>query len=67
MKTNPLRTLESCGQSVWLDYIHRDLIEHGGLQRLIDEDELRGMFCQGLLKYDSPQRRREHGGKARTT
>jgi transaldolase len=43
MKTNPLRTLESYGQSVWLDYIHRDLIEHGGLQRLIEEDELRGM------------------------
>ena len=43
MKTNPLRTLESLGQSVWLDYIRRDLIESGGLQRFIDEDALRGM------------------------
>ncbi len=43
MKTNPLKTLESLGQSVWLDYIRRDLIESGGLQRFIDEDALRGM------------------------
>ena len=31
------------GQSVWLDYIDRRLIESGGLQRLIDEDGLRGV------------------------
>ena len=43
METNLLKTLESLGQSVWLDYIRRDLIESGGLQRFNDEDALRGM------------------------
>jgi transaldolase len=43
MSTNPLRQLEQFGQSIWLDYIRRDLIAGGGLKRLIDEDGLRGM------------------------
>lgn len=43
MKENPLRKLESYGQSIWLDFIHRHLIESGGLQRLIDEDGLAGI------------------------
>jgi len=42
-KTNPLKKLQDYGQSVWLDYIRRDLIETGELKRLIDEDGLRGM------------------------
>jgi transaldolase/glucose-6-phosphate isomerase len=41
--TNPLRTLLECGQSVWLDYIRRDLITSGKLKRLIEEDGLRGI------------------------
>jgi transaldolase / glucose-6-phosphate isomerase len=41
--TNPLKDLLKFGQSVWLDYIRRDLIETGELKRLIDEDGLRGM------------------------
>ncbi len=40
---NPLQQLRTLGQSVWLDYIRRDLLEGGELQRLIDEDGLRGM------------------------
>jgi transaldolase len=43
MKSNPLRRLEKLGQSIWLDYIRRDLIAGGGLRRLIEEDGLRGM------------------------
>jgi transaldolase len=43
MKTNPLKQLETLGQSVWLDYIRRDLITSGELRRLIEEDGLRGM------------------------
>ncbi len=42
-RTNPLRQLETLGQSIWLDYIRRDLIVGGGLRRLIEEDGLRGM------------------------
>lgn len=41
--TNPLKELLKFGQSVWLDYIRRDLLTGGELKRLIDEDGLRGM------------------------
>jgi transaldolase len=43
MKNNPLKQLGTLGQSIWLDYIRRDLMASGGLQRLIEEDGLRGM------------------------
>jgi transaldolase/glucose-6-phosphate isomerase len=43
MSTNPLRRLADHGQSVWLDFISRNLITSGGLQRLIVEDDLRGV------------------------
>jgi transaldolase len=43
MSSNPLQRLGALGQSVWLDYIRRDLIASGGLRRLIEEDGLRGM------------------------
>jgi transaldolase len=42
-KTNPLKDLLTFGQSVWLDYIRRDLLTSGELKRLIEEDGLRGM------------------------
>src|SRR5262245_26088175 len=40
---NPLKSLQTYGQSVWLDYIRRSLITSGELQRLLDEDGLRGV------------------------
>jgi len=40
---NPLKELLKYGQSVWLDYIRRNLITTGELKRLIDQDGLRGM------------------------
>ena len=40
---NPLQELQKYGQSVWLDYIRRNLITSGDLKRHIDEDGLRGM------------------------
>src|ERR1700716_630671 len=40
---NPLVQLQNFGQSIWLDYIRRDLLKGGELQRLITEDGLRGM------------------------
>jgi len=39
---NPLRGLGTLGQSIWLDYIRRDLIARGELRRLIERDGLRG-------------------------
>jgi transaldolase / glucose-6-phosphate isomerase len=41
--TNPLKDLQKFGQSIWLDYIRRNLITSGELGRLIDEDGLRGI------------------------
>jgi transaldolase / glucose-6-phosphate isomerase len=40
---NPLQALLGYGQSMWLDYIRRDLITSGKLKTLIEEDGLRGM------------------------
>jgi transaldolase len=40
---NPLLRLGALGQSVWYDYITRDLMVSGELARLIAEDGLRGM------------------------
>jgi len=42
-KKNPLQRVEKFGQSIWLDYIRRDLIVTGKLKQLIDNDGLRGM------------------------
>jgi len=41
--TNPLKALLGYGQSMWLDYIRRDLITGGSLKTMIEEDGLRGM------------------------
>src|SRR3954447_26526670 len=38
-----LATLTSYGVSIWLDLLRRSLVEGGELQRMIDEDSLRGM------------------------
>ena len=43
MSKNPLLDLQIHGQSVWLDYLSRDLIQSGQLERLVAEDGLRGL------------------------
>ena len=40
---NPLKQLESCGQSPWLDYLKRSLIEQGELRALIERDGIKGV------------------------
>jgi len=40
---NHLKELQNHGQSVWLDYIRRDLFSSGELKRMIAKDGLRGM------------------------
>ncbi|MHB9096647.1 MAG: transaldolase family protein [Syntrophales bacterium] len=49
MNRNPLTQLGTLGQSIWLDYIRRDLIASGGLRRLIEEDGLRGMTSNSSI------------------
>jgi transaldolase len=43
MPGNALNRLAALGQSVWLDYIHRDLFASGQLRALIERDSLTGM------------------------
>lgn len=43
MKDNPIKKLEELGQSIWLDYIRKDMFATGELRRLIDEDGLHGI------------------------
>lgn len=73
MKDNPLKTLGALGQSVWLDYVRRDLITSGELQRLIDDDGLRGMTSNpsifeeaiaGSHGYDDDIRAMAQAGKS---
>jgi transaldolase len=40
---NKLKQIAAFGQSIWLDYIRRDLIAGGGLLRMIGADGLSGM------------------------
>lgn len=40
---NPLKQLEECGQSPWLDFVRRSLIHKGELKTLIDRDGLKGV------------------------
>jgi transaldolase len=69
---NPLRKLQELGQSVWFDYIRRDLYKTGELARLIREDGLAGMtsnptiFQKAIAEtelYDDDVRRLASEGK----
>jgi len=40
---NPLVELAKTGQSIWFDQMERRLVSSGDLQRMIDEDDLRGL------------------------
>jgi transaldolase len=72
MENNPLKQLGTLGQSIWLDYIRRDLITSGGLRRLIEEDGLQGMTSNPSIfekaiadshDYDEDIRAMAHEGK----
>ncbi len=70
---NSLRQLESFGQSVWLDYIRRDLLPSAEFRRMIDEDGLDGMTSNptifekaidGSNAYDEQLTRLVRAGKS---
>jgi len=56
---SPLRRLSELGQSVWIDYLSRELLESGELARLVDEDAVVGVtsnpsiFEQALAQGDA--------------
>ena len=43
MATNKVKQIHSFGQSIWLDFIDREIIASGKLQKLIDEEGIRGV------------------------
>ncbi len=43
MKVNPLLNLEKLGQSIWMDFIRREMIVSGELERRIGEDGISGV------------------------
>jgi len=43
MNSNPLLTIRDLGQSIWLDYIQRGMLESGEIARLIERDGLAGI------------------------
>lgn len=43
MRSNPLETLSNLGQSIWLDYIDRRILDDGTLKALIENDRLTGL------------------------
>jgi transaldolase len=48
--SNPLVQLQEYGQAVWLDYIRRNMLAPGGdLERLIEQDGLRGMTANPTI------------------
>src|SRR5688572_10310404 len=69
---NPLLRLGELGQSIWYDYITRDLLLSGELDRLIREDGLRGMTSNptifekaiaGSQLYDDDIRQQSERGR----
>jgi transaldolase/glucose-6-phosphate isomerase len=43
MSTNPLKKLTEFDQSIWLDFIRRDMLISGEMERLIAEDKVKGV------------------------
>src|SRR5574338_1340514 len=43
MKMNNLKKVHDLGQSIWLDFFNREIMDNGMLQNLIDEDSLSGI------------------------
>jgi transaldolase len=43
MAENPLMRLKALGQSIWLDYLRRDILLSGALRRMVEEDGVSGV------------------------
>src|ERR1700756_2705991 len=46
---NPLTTLQEYGQSVWLDFVSRDLLKSGGVAQMITQNGVRGGTFKPIL------------------
>jgi transaldolase len=66
MKENPLLKLGAFGQSIWLDYIRRQMIDSGELQKLIDDDGLKGVTSNPAIFQKAIAGSRDYDGAIRT-
>ncbi|MBO0933065.1 transaldolase [Fibrella aquatilis] len=73
METNRVKKIHDFEQSIWLDLIDRQLMNSGSLQRLIDEDGVRGLTSNpaifekaisGSSDYDDDIRQLAQEGKS---
>ncbi len=62
---NPLLQLHNYGQSIWLDYISRQFITSGGLDKLIREDGLRGVTSNPTIFEKAISGSRDYGDSIR--
>ena len=73
MKNNPLIDIQALGQSIWQDFISREVIRTGALRRRIEEEGLRGVTSNpaifneaigGSQDYDDDIRELARQGKS---
>ncbi len=57
---NPLLKVQEFGQSIWLDYIRRDMLVSGELQQLVDDDGLRGVTSNPDIFYKAIARSEDY-------
>src|SRR5690349_2989539 len=62
---NPVAELQKQGQSVWLDFITRDFMAQGGLQKLIQEDGLRGVTSNPTIFQKAMSGSKDYDGDIR--
>ena len=48
------------GQSIWLDYVRRSLIESGQLQKMIEQDDLRGLTSNPAIFEEAISRSNDY-------
>jgi len=74
MATSNVKQIHDFGQSIWLDFIDREIIASGKLKKLIDEDGVRGVTSNPAIfekaitssaDYDADIK--THGADAKTT
>jgi transaldolase len=72
METNKVKQIHSFGQSIWLDFIDRNIISSGKLKQLIDVDGIRGVTSNPAIfekaitsssDYDADIRELSEGNK----
>ncbi len=65
MKQNPLLKLQEFGQSIWQDYIQRNMILSGELKQLIDDDGIRGVTSNPSIFEKAIAASRDYDGDIR--